>query len=148
MNDTPAEILAAYMVGKTWFKTPGTAGAAMPLFVSAMPDDEIGMVPDEAAAVYDTTGMIRARLLAGGFTVQTYGIQLKARALSYKTAFTTLSNVADAIEADLSKPTVSVGGNTYRIDGCRRASGVISMGQDQKRRALCSVNFLLDLVGH
>lgn len=141
MKNTPAEILQGYLTAQSGATFTQPSGSLWPLFVSAMPDQ-----PDDAGSIYDTTGVIYSRLLASGFVIESYGIQLKVRSLIYRDAYRLASETADTL-SKVSRTIVNLGGNMYTIDTVRKTSPVLSMGQDEKRRALCSVNFLLMLIG-
>lgn len=145
MIHTPAEIIRAYLIGESGatFTDPGL-NFAWPLYVSEMPDGT--GVPDVAGAVYDTPGIIHSRFLASGLVIESFGLQLKTRSLVYTDAFKLCHTTAYAL-SKVNRVIVNVSGTNYTIDTVRRTSSVLSLGQDEKRRASCSVNFMLMLIG-
>jgi hypothetical protein len=145
LTNTPAEIMREQMISGSGalFDDPNATNPTWPLYVSELPDGT--GIPDNAAAVYDTEGVIFSRLLASGRVLQGYGIQIKIRGRTYSQAYSLLYTTASAL-AKLKNVPVSIDGNNYAIETFRQTSGVISMGQDEKRRALCSLNGILSLI--
>lgn len=146
MIHTPAEILRAFILaqsGAVYSDPVASPQLAWPLYVSALPDGT--GIPNNAAALYDTSGEIQSRLLRSGSIIESFGVQLKNRATLYSDAYSLTSSVADSL-SKISRPIVMVNGLSYTIDTVRRTSSIISMGQDEKRRAMCSVNFLMMLI--
>lgn len=144
MNNSPAEIIRGLLTGSSgsYFTDPDSH-LAWPLFVAALPDQ-----PDNAGCLYDTAGVIQTRLLASGYYVQTYGLQLKVRGLKYSGnsgVYPLISVVRDFMRA-VNRTPVIVGTNSYKVDTVNLSSPVASLGQDEKRRAMCSVNFLVHLI--
>lgn len=143
MPATPAEILASLLIEGAFFNEFDLPGP-WPICTSAMPDGAAG--PDQCGTVYDTSGEITARLMAGGKNLVKFGVQLKTRSTDYNVAYSKLSAVTLFLETVLMRA-ITVDGNLYTINGIVQSSPVISMGQDERRRALCSVNLLLMLIG-
>lgn len=153
MNNTPAQILANFLFNYSpsgeypFFTDPvENPGKTWPLYISEMPDEKPG-VPMQVGAIYDPEGRVIAGLLASGKKVQSFGIQIKLRSNDYTDSFAYLTQVCEYLAAVKMHP-VAVGGNSYTIDTVRQTSNVMSMGQDEKRRALVSVNFLMMLFGY
>jgi hypothetical protein len=143
--NSPAEIARALLtVPSSSYFTDPNAKLSWPLFVAAFPDQ-----PDNGGCVMDTHGMIQGNLKASGFVIQSHGLQLKVRGLNYS-GTNGVYPLTEAVRLFLSKvrrQPVMVGSNPYVIDAVKLTSPVVSMGQDEKRRATCSANFLLHLIG-
>lgn len=143
----PSDVLKAFLIASSGalFSDPVvTPGQPWPLYVSSLPDG--AGIPDDVAAVYDTEGIIPHRLLASGTNAQKFGLQLKARSLNPPDSF----NLLDATAVTLSKlkrPVVAVGSTNFTVDTVIQTSPVLSIGQDERRRALHTVNFYLMLIG-
>jgi hypothetical protein len=151
MTNTPGEIMQALLCSSVpgasqRFGAPLSPGAFIPLYVSEMPDIQ-GQTPNTAGAVYDTAGRVVTRLLASGKTLAAFGLQLKTRSNSYDTAYEALSATASFFDS-LKRQSVTIGSNSYPIDGVSQTSTVISAGQDEKRRSVCTLNVLLWLLNN
>lgn len=151
MTNTPAEIMQALICSSVpganlRFALSTAPGSLIPLYVSELPDIQ-GQTPNTAAAIYDTEGRIVSRLLASGKTLQAFGLQLKTRSNSYDTAFEALSATATFFDG-MKRQSVLIGPNSYPIDGVSQTSTVISAGQDEKRRSVCTLNVLLWLLNN
>lgn len=144
LNNSPAEIMRAILLAPSdaLFSDPDD-DASWPLYVSAMTDGT--GTPNNMAAVYDTDGLIHARLLSSGRNLMSYGIQLKTCSLDYSLGFIRLSKAAEYL-AKVKRTTVQVSSNSYVVDTIIQTSLVMSAGQDEKRRAFSTVNFLLMLI--
>lgn len=148
MLNTPAEIAATLLFtmldagNHILFTDPvGNPGQAWPVFVSSMPD-----APNSAGAVYDTEGMVHTRLLTSGLNLISYGIQIKTRALSYPESYAKCWAAVKLFESVKYGTTVAVGENVYQLDTIRQMSTVLSLGQDNGRRTMHSVNVLLSVL--
>ena len=143
MIHSPAQILAILLTQDSGAPfTDPTLQLPWSLFVSVLPDEEGRR--DDIGAVFDTTGIVTLRMMSGNDCPR-YGVQLRARALSYPEVFRKLGE-AWARLRDVHRQAVEVDGTTYTIDTITRTSPIISMGQDDKRRANASLNVTLSLI--
>lgn len=144
LQNSPAEIMQELLItGSGAVFTDPNANGPWSLYISVMPDGE--GVQDNAGAVTDTDGIISARLLASRQNIVLYGAQIRVRSRDYNTGFTLLSGVSRALEK-VKNHGVAIGGNSYTIDTLRQTSAVISMGQDEQRRYMFSLNILVCLI--
>ena len=153
LKDTPAQIIQALLTTGTsaLFSLPAL-NQAWPLYVSSMPDGT-GSV-DECGVTEDTSGVQHGRLLASGKTLESFGVQIRTRSSgsAYPDGMNRLNAVATQLDSTKSRyvtVTTAAGGsgNSYKIDTIRRTSPVLSLGEDQKRRGLFSLNLLVTLEG-
>lgn len=141
LNHTPAEILQAILTADSdsLFTLP-TERKAWPIYLSFMPDGPND--PPNVAAVYDTPGIIKKRLLASGTVLPTYGIQIKASSRDYGAAHTRLEKTAKNL-SKISRLAITLNGSQYRVDTLNQTSVVAAIGYDQLRRSTSVVNFLM-----
>ena len=150
MVHTPAQILQQLLITGSSALFSNPAGSAQwPLYFSSMPDGTDVM--DNVGAVYDIDGVQIARLLASGENIESYGIQIKSRCMDASLGYTILYNASLQMEK-VKRQVINVpvtGGPSvqYTVDTISKTSQVISMGQDQRRRAFYSLDVLLMLLG-
>lgn len=139
---SPAMILQKILVmpSDALFSDPPTP-LPCPLYITTLPDD-----PDLAACVYDTEGVMIARLLASGNELQKFGIQLRMRKRDYQSGFQTMQLAANQIST-VKNQDVVLNSHTYRVQSIMQTSPVLSIGQDQKRRDEFTLNLLMFLGG-
>lgn len=144
LENTPSDIIASLMTqpSGSQFSDP-VVKLAWPVYISELPDGQ--GVPNEAAAIYDTHGRILARFLASGNVVQDYGIQVKIRATNYRDGYIRLGQLAKFFST-VKHQTVTIASVSYVVDTIMQTSPVISIGQDERRRAMLTVNFMLSLI--
>jgi hypothetical protein len=143
---SPASIVQDYVVNTLSKMTDPEDGAAWPLFVNAMPDDDIDNVATQCGAVYDTTGTQDLRSSDGSWPEHP-GIQLAIRARDYETGYSKIEDIANALDA-VSNDTIVIGAYQYKIFNISRTSSIINLGMDNKstsRRFTFTVNFLLTI---
>jgi hypothetical protein len=154
--DMPCDIFAALLTQASGalFSAPALqVKSPWPLYTNSMPDGQ--GVPEELATAYDTEGVVVDRFLASGQVVEAFGIQLKTRAFDPRAGRAVLSQASDFLSAVKRQPvtvTTTIDGvtqsNAYTVDTVKQTSSVIPAGQDEKRRAFHTVNFLLLLLNH
>lgn len=141
LEDSPASVLATYIVGLGHMTTP-SSGSTWPLYVSSLPDGD--NVADDAGAVYDTTPLKDGRLMMGPI-VQHYGVQLTIRSRDYDDGWDKVNDIAAALDSVVDV-TVTRDSVDYLIENVSRA-GVNPLGTEPgtKRRYLFTANFLLTM---
>ncbi len=145
LQNSPAAILRQWAVtGSTSLFTMPEDNSEWPMSVEAMPDGE--GVPDEYATMRDTSGVFIGRILDSKRNVYTYGIQIKVRSLSSPGAYAILSELCGRME-EIHFEEVVIGDNTYIIDVVNQPGPILSLGQDEARRSMYTVNVLLMLIG-
>lgn len=141
LTKSPAEIIQAMLVAESGalFSDPDD-NLAWPLYVSSMPDGT--GIPDDCGAIFDTRGRLLHRLLTSGKQIQSYGVQIKTRAINYGNGYTRLAQIFKEF-TKVSRRNVMIGIESFLIDTIMPSSPVISAGQDERRRAFATVNFLI-----
>src|ERR1700722_9361815 len=142
LANAPSEILRALILAPSHssFTDPNLA-LVWPLFVSALPDQ-----PNAAACIFDTDGRLYSRSLGTGRNEVAYGLSFQTRSLIYSAAYQILDNVEKGQLNKVRRQTVVIGVNSYIVDCVMVQGPIISMGQDEKRRAMFSLNLLMTLI--
>jgi hypothetical protein len=128
------------MVALGWFDLPTTDDSDWPLFTTAEP----GGAPNTCGTLYDTEPIKDGIHQGDGEFMQHYGLQLQTRAPVYADGWSKISTIHQSL-TDLGGANVVMGDTTYEIIAAVPTSGVLSLGQDEKRRALFTVNFVVAL---
>ena len=138
LQESPASILAAYIINTLADMTSPSEENDWPLYISAMPSGN--NVKSDCGAIYDTTGWKDGRLMAGQ-VIQHYGIQLKVRSKVYQTGWTKLENIASDLDK-INGVLITVDSRDYSIETVVRTGPVGFMGQEEgtRRRFLFTVN--------
>jgi hypothetical protein len=142
--DPPANIVRQILIDETVGIFPtGSSSDSWPIYVSVMPDQPT--VPDNAIAIFDTTGIIQDRSTRNGQYAEQYGIQILIRASDYPTAYSKFKVVLDAID-EIKYQNKTFNSTTYKLFNLRRTSA-FALGQedDVRRRQEFSINALFSL---
>lgn len=145
--DSPAKILAAFLIGNAVFGDPEDSAPTWPLFIGYLPD--AAEVPDSAAAIYDTQGLANSREIGPPFEHAVfYGIQVKVRAQEADDAWAQIAAVV-ALLGQVSGQTATVGATDYELQCVDQVSSPLFMGIESgtKRRCAYVVNFLCTING-
>jgi len=138
LTQTPANILYQHLVNGGVFVNPAP-DIDWPLYVGHLPDKD--NIPDKAAAIYDTTGVLDGRLMKGP-TVEHHGIQVKVRSDIYNDGYAKCTEVVDLFEA-ATQIVIVVDSGVFRIENVSRATSIAPLGvEDSQRRDLFTINFL------
>lgn len=139
--NSPAAIMAAliYQPSGAIFTDP-LLNLPWPIYVNSMPD-----VVDDCAQVNDVTGIMDKRTL-NGQEICDYGIQIFGRSTNVGLIYTKLATLTRQFQ-DVKRFQITVDGNVYKIDTIKRTANIIRLGDDERRRSMVSVNFLLGLIG-
>lgn len=142
--DPPANIVRQILIDGTVGIFPtGSSSDSWPIFVSIMPDQPT--VPDNAIAIFDTTGVVKDRSTRNGQYAEQYGIQILIRASDYPTAYSKFKVVLDTID-EIKYQNKTFNSTTYKLFNLRRTSA-FALGQedDVRRRQEFSINALFSL---
>ena len=137
LDYSPARILAELLIdlGKA---TRVSASGSWPVYVSLLPNS-----PDEALAVVNTTGIKDGRSLVTGTVYEHYGFQILGRSADDNSICTKMNSVATALDTRVDRTYVSIGSNTFRVQGVTRTSPILYAGFDgTSKRRMYSVNGL------
>ena len=134
---TASTIVANYLIGVASFSTPGGVGT-WPLYKNSMPE-----VTVNCGCLYDTTPVGEGKTMAGSYT-QHYGLQLGVRATVCDDGYEKLDTVATALDL-VHNATVAIGGDTYTILSFTRATSIILLEQDEKRRYIHELNLVVSI---
>jgi hypothetical protein len=113
-----------------------------PIFIAFLPDAP--QVPQNACAVYDTTGVADGRIMTGE-TIIHPGIQLSVRSTDYQTGYQKIYQLACALDL-VFRVTLSREAITYLIQNVTRSSPIVSLGREQSTdRFLFTSNHVVTL---
>lgn len=145
---SPASILETLLTegsGALFSDPTSNPTGEWPLFVSALPDGP--GVPNDVGCLYDTAGVTLASLLASGFNVGKFGVQLKTRATVSSDSFSIIES-ARMFLSKINRRQIAVGSTNFTVDTVRQTSPVLSVGQDERRRAMHTLNLYVHLLGY
>ena len=136
LSDSTASVIAAHLIAEGIFTDPDAVGS-WPLSISHLPNN-----PDNAGAIYDTTGL-KDGLLMEGTVIYKYGLQMLIRSFVYGDGRTKANAVASEMES-ITDDSVVIGATTYTLQNISQVGSVLFLGIEQgsKRRNLFSINFL------
>lgn len=142
LDNSPASILAQYIIEVTSLMSLPNADTDWPLYVHHLPPADDAKVKTNAGAVMDTAGLKDGRLMAGP-TMQHYGMQILMRGKTYEEAWVKINAVArslDGIHTDV----ITRGIEDYMIDSVTQTSNPVYIGleEGQGRRKLFTVNLI------
>lgn len=139
----PTEILYTWLLANGHFTNPNVGGT-WPVYRDALPDGP--NVADNAAALYDTAGVIQAKDMIGVVN-QRYGIQIKLRCRPNVDGYAKVESVLSALDS-ITDASVTVGSDTYELCNISRAGGMACLGKETgttKGRLLYTANVLLTI---
>ena len=144
---TPTDVLRYYLVLLGLVTSPDDS-LAWPCYVSSMPD-----TPDDCVCLYDTAGVLQGRDMPTGTVAESYGVQIKLRAVDYPTGYnkllTTCQGLDNVVTAGfnqnllVAQPWID-SGIVYGFINASRKSGVMAMGGEvtgSRLRGLWSANY-------
>lgn len=134
---SPALILSRHLIDTLGIFTDPTDGLDWPLYVSSLPDG-----PNQAAAIYDSPGVLDGRLMAGK-TIEHRGIQFILRFIGYSAGYSKGEALKVAMD-DIKNTLVVVDTQPYKVLSVSRATGLIPIVVEEgtKRRREYSINFM------
>lgn len=161
MSDSPATILAAYLVSSGYGYEPGLTSTTTPdplgngdwpLFIGMSPDGD--GIPDNMITVFDFKGTIEHREVSTGDTIEHPAVQIRLRAIDYPTGYTKIAELAALLDG-ISRNIVQLDASTYRIESASRGQ-IVPLGTDpeagrmirtsgDRRRHQFTLNALLTL---
>lgn len=122
LEHPPAEIVSK-LLRDLGLATRRENNQAWPVFVSFLPAN-----PDDAIAVFDTSGKLQGRIQRTGETITKPGIQVRVRAKDYKTGWKKINTIRQALDAVLRTP-VTVDGRVYTLQSVTLTSDITPIGQ-------------------
>ena len=137
MENTPAQVIVAYLIENGYFATP-TNNATWPLYTGHMPEENKNL-----ACAYDTQGFLDGTILRTGEVIEHYGFQIIIRSKDYDTGWIKGNEIALHLDG-IKDQSVSIDSDDYVIENVMRTSAVIFIGADEKRRFEFSLNFRTD----
>jgi len=144
LGRSPASIMRYYIVNTMMELTLPTDKMSWPCYVSHLPDND--KVEDDAACLYDTTGLKDGKQMAGSVLVH-QGIQLKIRSRNYETGYAKIEEIYTMLDA-INYELIEIDDDSYELEGVRRIGDANYIGtepRNTKRRFLFTVNFTLTL---
>lgn len=142
LSKSPATILQALLVAEEVFGDPEASSPTWPCFVGFTPDASV----DDVGTVYDTAGYDDGRLMPTGEYLMHHGVQIRVRAQDYDTAWSKISEVAEALK-DVVRADVEIEDATFTIHNVKQAGPPLSLGVEEgtKRRSLFVLNCLMTI---
>jgi len=113
------------------------------LFYSFLPDD-----PDNAIAIFDTSGRLDGRLMRTGEQIEHYGIQIQVRGRDYVEAWRLANTIATYLDSLRKEVVVTEAGDAYILHNVSRSGAVIPIGVETvntRLRRLFSINMTVTL---
>lgn len=143
MRNSPAAIFALYLIEQDLLGDPEASPLDWPVTVGMLPDMDDW--PNEAAALFDTSGVKDGRLHSGP-NVFFHGVQLRVRAQDQASAWLKVDLLCKALELTQNADPL-LGLTTYTIVCVTQVSPPLSLGVevDARRRHTITVNFLLTI---
>jgi len=140
-GESPASIIAQYIVATLNYMSNPDDATDWPLFVSHLPFDIIS-----CGCIYDTAGVQDGRISSSGEVIEHPGIQLTIRSKEYEMGREKAEQVALALDAVFNE-IVSIDDIDYTVQNIKRMSDVISLGIEPgtQRNHLFTVNFLVTI---
>ena len=139
-GDSPAVIIAEYLIEAISKMTSPSDRDTWPLYTSHLPDGSD--VASNAGCVYDSPGTKDGRLMSGPI-VEHHGVQIKIRSLDHQIGYAKLDELSKALD-EISYQSIVVNTVTYQIRNASRLTPVTFIGLEEgtKRRDLFTVNYL------
>ena len=136
----PAQVIQYALVAAGVGHLPAI-GVTWPVYNSQLNDK-----PDGALCVYNTSGILDGRLMAGT-VIEHQGIQIRVRAAIDADALVKIKAVAAALDS-FKNTEVVIGASTYTIQNASRKSPIIGLGvEDGTKRVSYTINYTLTLRG-
>jgi hypothetical protein len=144
MKHTPSAIIQHLLVVEGFASAPAGRVSKWPCFITSLPDGK--EAPDEALAVYDTTGILDGRLMVGN-VIQHYGIMIRVRSITYTIGYLKIQAIADWFST-LRRKSIAIKDAedlTYTLHNAKQASTIASLGPETgvSRREHFTLNLLL-----
>lgn len=112
-------------------------GAAWPGYLANKPED-----PDDVVVFYDTNGTMEKREQRTGYRVEHPGLQILVRCGTYRTGYRKAQALGELLDT-LHNATVTIEEVTYKIKAVQRTTPVVSIGKDDRRREVFTLNALV-----
>jgi len=140
LPDSPALILATFIIENAAKMTDPSDGDTWPLYISSMPDGHD--VESNCGTTYDVSGIKDGRLMKAGLVIEYWKVSLDIRCTDYEIGRAKLEDIDSSLDG-IDNDSVVVGDNTYEIQNASRQEPIIFLGVDEKRRNLFRSNLLL-----
>ena len=104
----------------------GTASGSWKIFVGFLPDQ-----PDDAICVYDTTGKLDGRVMAGE-QIEHEGVQIRVRNRSYPDTWDKINTIATTLDT-IKRTIVEISGSElYLIHNVSKTGSIMSLGIEER----------------
>ena len=145
-GDSPSSIIASVIVQILEEMSHPLDGDVWPLYISSMPDGDD--VENDCGSIYDSPGVIDARLMREGEIVEHFGIQIKIRSKDYEIGYRKIRGLVLDLDA-LKNEIITLDDNTYTVENLARIGtiGYLGIEKESKRRYLFSANFIACIDG-
>lgn len=139
VEHTAARVLTQYLIGTGVVSAPNT-NKVWPAFYNRMPEN-----PDNAVAIYDTTGRMDGREMPTKRVASHPGIQVRIRAKSYDVAaeqgFAIVRKLDEILRATVTITETGQPNKQYLLNNVQRTSDLIPIGREESgMRELITVN--------
>ncbi len=139
-SHSPACVLSVYLLYLKLVNAPSYSGE-WPLYISNLPDG--ATIQKNAAAIYDTTGVIDSRQMMGDVMCHP-GIQIAIRSTNYLNGWKKANTIAKYLN-DLYRVLVTLDGVEYLIQNASQSSDIVPLGWEESGTCLFTLNYLLTL---
>jgi hypothetical protein len=128
MNHDPVQIVAKCLRDERLLSLPEDQ-KMWPGYEGFMPDE-----PDQAIALYDTSGLSTSRSMVTGARADKPGLQIKVRSLERKKAWQRIEAIRVFLNETVKRTEVVIGSDTYMIHSITQAGTVADLGQEPESR--------------
>lgn len=142
LGHSPAQIVAQLLIDLGIGSVPGS-GLAWPVYDSSLPDE-----PDSAICVYDTTGIMDARMASSGEWNEHHGINIRLRTTGQQAGATKINALIVALDTQVDHDTVNMTTptNVYDVENMSRRSGPFDNGPEpESGRRIFTVNYVASI---
>lgn len=137
LSHSPADVLRKLLVSLSLGSYPANPSGSWPIYASGEPDE-----PDSAITVYDTTGVTNGRTAPDMEMHEYHGVQIRIRAAAHTAGYAKSRATAIALDG-IQDRTVSIGSTTYIVQVVNRTGDVLSLGKEDGKRSVFTVNALV-----
>lgn len=139
----PSEVLWKYLVDTAELFTSPADGATWPLFIGHLPD--ANDVEDEAGAIYNTVGLFDGKDMRENID-QHFGIQISVRSLTEQAGYDKMSDIEADLKSVHNELVSFIAGETWQINTISQTGPIVSLGVDEQRRFLFTLNVIVSMV--
>ena len=142
LNHSPADIIRYLLIQMGAGVNPTVSTSNWPIYVSSEPN-----LPDNCITIFDTLGEISNKNHLNGKVIEHNGFQIRVRAENHPTGYVKANSIAQLIDTELYRESVTIDSSDYCIHSVKRVSDIIPLGTDSptSKRYLFTINFLVYL---